>query len=147
MDGEVPPVSTEEPLPYHDSRVSFAVGPDRTGEDKIYETGEWQAFSPACSKRNLLIELPLSFHSPSSGSIPANHPEPLRGGEKDMSILKILSDLDKATKTIDKISTMFDPKPAPPQKPPTIEEREKRVKARIKEKGLETMFRDIYPDL
>jgi hypothetical protein len=64
-----------------------------------------------------------------------------------MSILKILSDLDKATKTIDKISTMFDPKPAPPQNLPTIEEREKRVKARIKEKGLQAMFRDIYPDL
>jgi len=64
-----------------------------------------------------------------------------------MSILKILSDLDKATKTIDKISTMFDPKPAPPQKTPSLEEREKMVKARIKEKGLESMFRDIYPDL
>jgi hypothetical protein len=64
-----------------------------------------------------------------------------------MSILKILSDLDKATKTIDKISTMFDPKPAPPKKSPSLEEREKMVRARIKEKGLEAVFRDIYPDL
>lgn len=64
-----------------------------------------------------------------------------------MSILKFISDIDKATKTIDKISTMFDPKPAPPQKPPSLEEREKMVRARIKEKGLEAMFRDIYPDL
>jgi hypothetical protein len=88
-----------------------------------------------------------SFPSPSSGSIPANHPEPLRGGERDMSILKILSDLDKATKTIDKISTMFDPKSAPSPKPSSTEEKEKMVKARIKEKGLESLFRDIYPDL
>jgi hypothetical protein len=64
-----------------------------------------------------------------------------------MALLKILSDLDKATKTIDKITTMFDPKPPPSPKPSSIEEREKMVKARIKEKGLESMFRDIYPDL
>lgn len=64
-----------------------------------------------------------------------------------MSILKIISDIDKATKTIDKISTLFDPKPAQPKKPPSIEEREKRVKDRIKEKGLQAIFRDIYPDL
>ena len=64
-----------------------------------------------------------------------------------MSILKILSDLDKATQTIDKISTMFDPKPASPPKSASPEEREKMVKARIKEKGLESLFRDIYPDL
>ncbi len=64
-----------------------------------------------------------------------------------MSILKFISDIDKATKTIDKISTMFDPKPAPPQKPLSLEEKEKMVRARIKEKGLEAMFRDIYPDL
>jgi hypothetical protein len=64
-----------------------------------------------------------------------------------MSILKFISDIDKATKTIDKISTMFDPKPAPPQKLPSLEEKEKMVRARIKEKGLEAMFRDIYPDL
>ena len=64
-----------------------------------------------------------------------------------MSILKIISDIDKATKTIDKISTMFDPKPARSQKPLSVDEREKMVKARIKEKGLEAMFRDIYPDL
>ncbi|MGD0625754.1 MAG: hypothetical protein ABSB32_13680 [Thermodesulfobacteriota bacterium] len=64
-----------------------------------------------------------------------------------MSILKFISDIDKATKTIDKISTMFDPKPAPPKKPLSLEEKEKMVRARIKEKGLEAMFRDIYPDL
>lgn len=71
-----------------------------------------------------------------------------------MSILKILTDIDKATQKIDKatqavdkISTMFDPKTAPPQKPLTAEEREKRVKARIREKGLQAFFRDIYPDL
>jgi hypothetical protein len=44
-----------------------------------------------------------------------------------MTILKILSDLDKATKTLDKISTMFDPKPAPSPKPSSTEEREKMV--------------------
>ena len=71
-----------------------------------------------------------------------------------MSILKILTDIDKATQKIDKatqavdkISTMFDTKPAPPKKPLTPEEREKWVKARIREKGLQPLFRDIYPDL
>ena len=64
-----------------------------------------------------------------------------------MSILKILTDIDKATQAVDKISTMFDPKPAPPNKPLTVEEREKRVRARIREKGLQPLFRDIYPDL
>jgi len=71
-----------------------------------------------------------------------------------MSILKILTDLDKATQKIDKatqavdkISTMFDSKSAPPKKPLTAEEREKRVKARIREKGLQSLFSDIYPDL
>ena len=54
-----------------------------------------------------------------------------------MSILKILTDIDKATQKIDKatqavdkISTMFDAKPASSKKPPTAEEREKWVKAR-----------------
>jgi hypothetical protein len=42
---------------------------------------------------------------------------------------------------------MFDSKPAPAQKVLSIEEREKLVKARIKEKGLQAIFRDIYPDL
>jgi hypothetical protein len=64
-----------------------------------------------------------------------------------MSILKIISEIDKATKTIDKISTMFDPKPAQAPKSLSIEEREKMVKARIKEKGLQAIFRDIYSDL
>jgi DNA polymerase III delta subunit len=71
-----------------------------------------------------------------------------------MSILKILTDIDKATQKIDKasqavdkISTMFDTKPALSKKPPTAEEREKWVKARIREKGLQPLFRDIYPDL
>ena len=71
-----------------------------------------------------------------------------------MSILKIISQyrqghqtIDKATQAVDKVSTMFDPKPAPPKKVLSIEEREKIVKARIKEKGLQAMFRDIYPDL
>ena len=64
-----------------------------------------------------------------------------------MSMLKIISHIDKATQTIDKISGMFDPKPAQPQKPLPAEEREKMVKARIKEKGLQAIFRDIYPDL
>jgi len=71
-----------------------------------------------------------------------------------MSILKILTDLEKATQKIDKatqavgkISTMFDSKPTPPKRPLTAEEREKRVKARIREKGLQALFRDIYPDL
>lgn len=71
-----------------------------------------------------------------------------------MSILKIISQIDKATQTIDKatravdkVSTMFDSKPAPAQKVLSIEEREKLVKARIKEKDLQAIFRDIYPDL
>jgi len=63
-----------------------------------------------------------------------------------MSILKVLSEIDKATKTIDKISTFFDSKPGA-KKPPTIEERERLVKARIREKGLQAVFRDLYPDL
>lgn len=70
-----------------------------------------------------------------------------------MSILKIVSQIDKATQTIDKatkavdkVSTLFGPK-APAQKVPSIEEREKLVKARIREKGLQAVFRDIYPDL
>ena len=71
-----------------------------------------------------------------------------------MSILKIISQIDratqtidKATKAVDKVSTMFDPKPAPGKKVPSMEEREKLVKARIKEKGLQDVFRDIYPEL
>jgi len=71
-----------------------------------------------------------------------------------MSIFKIIAQIDKATQTIDKatqavdkVSTLFDPQPAPGKKVLSIEEREKLVKARIKEKGLQTMFRDIYPDL
>ena len=71
-----------------------------------------------------------------------------------MSILKLISQIDKATQTmdkatqaIDKVSTMFDSKTAPPKRALSIEEREKLVKARIKEKGLQAIFRDIYPDL
>ena len=71
-----------------------------------------------------------------------------------MSILKILTDFDKATeamdkvtRAVDKISAMGETKPAPPKRTLTIEEREKLVRARIKEKGLQTVFRDIYPDL
>ena len=64
-----------------------------------------------------------------------------------MSLFKIISDINKAAQTIDKISGMFDPKPAQAKKPLTVEEREKMVRARIKEKGLEAIFRDIYPDL
>jgi hypothetical protein len=71
-----------------------------------------------------------------------------------MSILKILTDIDKATqaldkvtKTVDKISAMGESKPAPPKRTLTMEEREKRVRDRIKEKGLQAVFRDIYPDL
>lgn len=64
-----------------------------------------------------------------------------------MSLLKILSNIDKATQTIDKISGMFEPKPTQPRNPLTAEEREKMVKVRIKEKGLQAVFRDIYPDL
>jgi hypothetical protein len=71
-----------------------------------------------------------------------------------MSILKIISQIDKATQTmdkatqaIDKVSTLFDSKTTPPKRALSIEEREKRVKARIREKGLQAIFRDIYPDL
>ena len=71
-----------------------------------------------------------------------------------MSILKIISQIDKATqsidkatKAVDKVSTMFDSKPAPAKKVLSIEEREKLVKARIKEKGLQDIFRDIYPEM
>ncbi len=71
-----------------------------------------------------------------------------------MSILKILTDIDKAsqaldkvTQAVDKISAIGGSKPAPPKRALTIEEREKIVKARIKEKGLQAVFRDIYPDL
>jgi len=71
-----------------------------------------------------------------------------------MSILKIISQIDKATQTIDtatravdKVSTLFDSKPVPAKKVLSIEEREKLVKARIKEKGLQATFWDIYPDL
>jgi hypothetical protein len=71
-----------------------------------------------------------------------------------MSILKILTDIDKAsqaldkvTRAVDKISAIGESKPAPPKRTLTIEEREKIVKARIKEKGLQAVFRDIYPDL
>jgi hypothetical protein len=71
-----------------------------------------------------------------------------------MSILKILTDidkttmaLDKVTQAVDKISAMGESKPAPPKRVLTIEEREKMVRARIKEKGLQALFRDIYSDL
>jgi hypothetical protein len=71
-----------------------------------------------------------------------------------MSILKIISNIDKATNAIDrvtqavdKISALGDSKPSPPKRALTVEEREKLVKARIKEKGLQAVFRDIYPDL
>jgi hypothetical protein len=71
-----------------------------------------------------------------------------------MSILKIISHIDKATQkidkatqAIDKISNLFEPKSAPAKKVLTIAEREKLVKARIREKGLQAFFRDIYPDL
>lgn len=71
-----------------------------------------------------------------------------------MSILKIISNIDKATnaidkvtQTVDKISALGDFKPSSPKRALTLEEREKRVKARIKEKGLQAAFRDIYPDL
>ena len=70
-----------------------------------------------------------------------------------MSILKIVSQIDKATQTIDKatkavdkVSTLFGSK-APAPRVLSIEEREKLVKARIKEKNLQAVFRDIYPDL
>ena len=71
-----------------------------------------------------------------------------------MSILKMISQIDKATQTIDKatkavdkVSTLFDSRPAPAKKVLSTEEREKLVKARIKEKGLQAIFRDVYPDL
>ena len=71
-----------------------------------------------------------------------------------MSILKLISQIDKATQTVDKatravdkMSTMFDSNTAPPKRSLSIEEREKLVKVRIKEKGLQAIFRDIYPDL
>ncbi len=71
-----------------------------------------------------------------------------------MSLFKIISQIDKATQTIDqatkavdKVSTLFDAKPAPAKKSLSMEEREKLVKARIKEKGLQSVFKDIYPDL
>lgn len=64
-----------------------------------------------------------------------------------MSILKILSDIDKATRAIDKITDALDPQSKPPRKISPIEDREARVKARIKEKGLQEIFRDIFPDL
>jgi hypothetical protein len=71
-----------------------------------------------------------------------------------MSILKILTDIDKATQAldkvtqaVDKISAIGESKSAPPKRALTIEEREKLVRARIKEKGLQAVFRDIYPDL
>lgn len=71
-----------------------------------------------------------------------------------MSILKILTDIDKATQAldkvtqaVDKISVMGESKPVLPKRTLTIEEREKLVRARIKEKGLQAVFRDIYPDL
>jgi len=71
-----------------------------------------------------------------------------------MSFLKIISDLDKAagaldkvTQAVDKISALGSPKPAPPGKALTPEEREKLVRARIKERGLQAVFRDIFPDL
>jgi hypothetical protein len=71
-----------------------------------------------------------------------------------VSILKIIADIDKATTTLDKVTQAVDkisaiggPKPAPPRKALTAEEREKLVRARIREKGLQAVFRDIYPDL
>lgn len=71
-----------------------------------------------------------------------------------MSILKILSDIDKAalaldkvTQAVDKVSALGESRPAPPKRTLTLEEREKMVKARIKQKGLQALFRDIYPDL
>lgn len=62
-------------------------------------------------------------------------------------IEKAAQKIDKATQAIDKLSNIFEAKPTPPKKALTIEEREKLVKARIKEKGLQSLFRDIYPDL
>jgi hypothetical protein len=71
-----------------------------------------------------------------------------------MSILKIISQIDSAsnaldrvTQAVDKMAALGGSKPAPPKKALTIEEREKLVRARIKEKGLQALFRDIYPDL
>jgi len=48
-----------------------------------------------------------------------------------MTILKILSDIDKAAQAIDKVSTLFDPKPAPSNKTVAIEEREKLIRERF----------------
>lgn len=62
-------------------------------------------------------------------------------------IEKATQKIDKATQAIDKLSNIFEAKPTPSKKTLTIEEREKLVKARIKEKGLQSLFRDIYPDL
>ena len=39
MEGEIPPVPTEESPPYNDSQVSFAAGPDRIGKDKYIRLG------------------------------------------------------------------------------------------------------------
>ncbi|MGQ9695818.1 MAG: hypothetical protein ACUVWV_13865 [Thermodesulfobacteriota bacterium] len=71
-----------------------------------------------------------------------------------MGILKIISNIDKATQkidkatqAIDKLANIFEAQPPPPPKTLPIEEREKLIKARIKEKGLQSLFRDIYPDL
>ncbi len=71
-----------------------------------------------------------------------------------MSILKLISDIDKATsaldkvtQAVDKISALGDSKPSAAKKVLTADEREKLVRARIKEKGLQAVFRDIYPDL
>lgn len=71
-----------------------------------------------------------------------------------MNLFKIISDLDKvtqkierATKTLERISNVSAPKTASARKPLSLAEREKLVKARIKEKGLPSLFRDVYPDL
>ncbi len=65
-----------------------------------------------------------------------------------MSILKIISNIDKATQTVDKLANIFEEKkPAPAKKILTAEERESLVRARIKAKGLQAVFKDIYPDL
>ncbi len=71
-----------------------------------------------------------------------------------MGILKIITEIDqaaqkidRATQAVDKLSNIFEAKPTPPKKPLPIEEREKLVKARVKERGLHSLFRDIYPDL
>jgi len=71
-----------------------------------------------------------------------------------MSILKIIGQIDKATsamgkvtRAVDQIAALGDSRTVPPKKALTIEEREKLAKERIKEKGLQALFRDIYPDL